>query len=266
MLSRFIALNARWSFALSELAERYCGRRNGLIEFLAQVLPAQLKPGMRVLDVGGGKFPAITTYVKEQLGLHITGLDISGEQLQQAPPGSYDATIVGDVAETPLPSEQYDLIVSVTVLEHVRDNRRALANLSRALAPEGVMIHFVPCGNAPFARVNALLGHRLAKRVLYTLQPSAAEMAGFPSYYDRCTPRQLTGLLHEQGLAVEQLQPYYFSEYLRFCVPLYALELSRQLLTQSLGLSSLAEAFAITARKPLIAPASHPEPRQLQAA
>jgi 2-polyprenyl-3-methyl-5-hydroxy-6-metoxy-1,4-benzoquinol methylase len=253
MLSKFIALNAKLSFKLSDLAERIAGRRNGLIEFLGEVLPSQLKPGMRVLDVGGGKFPAISTYLKQQLALHVTGLDIAAEQLEQAPPGSYDETIVGDVATAALDASCYDLIVSVTVLEHVRDNHRALANLGQALAPDGVMLHFVPCGNAPFARVNALLGHRLAKRVLYTLQPSASEMAGFPSYYDHCTPRQLTRLLSEQGLTVAEIKPYYFSEYLRFCVPLYAVELARQLLMQGLGLKSLAEAFAIIARKPTVA-------------
>ena len=39
--------------------------------------------GIRILDVGGGKYPAISPATKRELNLHVVGLDISAEELAQ---------------------------------------------------------------------------------------------------------------------------------------------------------------------------------------
>src|ERR1035437_10261897 len=80
---------------------------------------SELRAGSVVIDVGGGRGPAIprpdlpagTTYI---------GLDLSGRELMAAPPGSYDRTIVADVTDHLSELEGCaDLVVSWQVLEHV---------------------------------------------------------------------------------------------------------------------------------------------------
>lgn len=216
--------------------------------FQQQVLPGLLRPGLRVLDVGSGKQPAINPSKKSALGLSITGLDISAAELALAPVGAYDTLIVGDAATVTI-SGEYDLIVSHTVLEHVHDTDAALANLSAALAPGGVMAHFMPCANAPFAVLNRLLGG-WSSRLLWAVYPKSRAVAGFPAYYRNCTPSGMRRLCEQQGLVVDAAIPYFCSNYGRFLVPLHAAELTRQLLCQWLRADNLAETFTIVARKP----------------
>ena len=171
-LRRFIDLNrrvSRWERSLVSRLVPGCAA-DGTVDFRDRVLPSLIRPGMRVLDVGGGKEPAISPAMKQRYGLAITGLDVSATELEQAPAGSFDQTIVGDVATVSIPGS-YDLIFSRAVLEHVANPRAAIANLARVLAPGGTMAHFMPCGNAPFAVLNRWLGNKAARRLLFSIFP-----------------------------------------------------------------------------------------------
>jgi SAM-dependent methyltransferase len=217
------------------------------------VVPGLLTPGLRVLDVGGGKFPAISTATRQRLGLHVDGLDVSRDELEQAPAGSYDRLIVGDAADVAI-AGPYDLILSAAVLEHVRDSRRALANLASALADGGRMAHFIPCVNTLFATVNRLLGNGVARRLLHGLDPEARRLAGFKCYYRHCSPAAMRRICADNGLERERIQAYFFSEYTRFLLPVYCCELLRQLTLQWLRADQFCESFLIVARKPAAAP------------
>ena len=201
---------------------------------------------------GGGKRPLIDPETKSRLRLTITGLDISADELAQAPQGAYDRTIVGDAATASLP-DRYDLILSQTVLEHVRDTRAVIANLSAVLAPEGIMAHSLPCAFAGYTLVNRLLGSRLGPTLLWTIYPESRSTSGFKAYYRDCTPRRMRRLCQQAGLEGIEIAPYFCSEYFRFFTPLYAAEMARQLLLMRLGAENLCETFTIIARKPVAA-------------
>jgi len=79
-------------------------RRCALTDFSSRIVPNLLRPCLRVLDAGGGKRPRISLEQKRMLGLHVTGLDLSAAELEQAPEGSYDEHVVGDVATAELPA------------------------------------------------------------------------------------------------------------------------------------------------------------------
>lgn len=250
---RFLAANERLSFRLNDWARRRTGRRCGMGAFREELIPGLLRPGLRVLDVGGGKHPLIGRETKEALGLSVVGLDISADELMQAPAGCYDATVVGDVATAVL-DRPFDLIVSHTVLEHVRDTPAAIANLGAALAPGGVMAHFLPCGWAGFALASRSLGNRLGRSLLWTVYPERRRTSGFPAYYNQCTPHGMRQLCVRAGLEVVETRPYFMSDYLRFLAPLYALEVGRQILLMRLGLENFSETFIVIARKPAAPP------------
>jgi 2-polyprenyl-6-hydroxyphenyl methylase/3-demethylubiquinone-9 3-methyltransferase len=202
---------------------------------------------LRVLDVGGGKHPAISLQTKQDLGLHIVGLDISDVELLQAPAGAYDHIVVGDVATVNIPG-QYDLIFSRSVIEHVQDPASAIENLSRVLAPGGTMAHFMPCRNAPFAIINRVLGNRVARQVLFTLFPDKRHDSGFQAFYNHCTPTELAALIGGRGLEVVKVIPYYKSDYASFFAPFYTLEMLRQALMCYLDWQNYAETFSIVVR------------------
>jgi SAM-dependent methyltransferase len=255
---RFIGWNrklSRWERSLVARVVPGCAHP-GPREFQERVLPSLLAPKQRVLDVGGGKHPAIPLPMKQELGLHIVGLDVSASELAQAPSGAYDDTIVGDVATVAIPGE-YDLVFSRSVMEHVADPRAALANLASALAPGGVMAHVMPCRNAPFAIINRALGNRLARRLLFAIAPRKQANSGFRVYYRDCTPARMSRLCRECGLEVVTTLPYYNSGYTSFFAPLYTVELLRQALMATLRLENHSESFALVARVPRAGAARH---------
>ena len=136
---------------------------------------------MRVLDVGGGKRPAISPKLKKDLELYVVGLDVSEQELGLAPDGAYEQIIVGDVADVHI-HEAFDLIVSCAVMEHVQNPAKAVVNLAGALLPGGQMAHFIPCTFAPFAMFNRLIGNQLARRLLFRLHPDTEDAQGFKAY------------------------------------------------------------------------------------
>lgn len=70
-------------------------------------------------------------------------------------------TLVRAAAEAlPLPDASFELVFSTSVLEHVGDLRRALAETSRVLAPGGLEVHVVPCVEW---KVLAMAGHWVAQ-------------------------------------------------------------------------------------------------------
>ena len=262
MLSKLIRsvvkFNLRLSDGMERAAKKYTARQSGMSEFDDSILPELLKPDLRVLDVGGGKYPRIDMETKRKLGLYVVGLDISHDELQRAPVGAYDRTIVGDVADVEI-GESFDLILSHTVLEHVSENVSAMRNLAAALAEGGVMAHHVPCSNAPYAIVNRLLGPKLSRKVLLAFYPDRSEIAGFDAYYDHCTPSKMRKLCEQNGLQISEMIPYYASDYLRFCAPIYAVDLLRQLGLMWVRALPAAETFTFIACKPA---AAHTSPHQ----
>jgi 2-polyprenyl-6-hydroxyphenyl methylase/3-demethylubiquinone-9 3-methyltransferase len=251
-IRRLIDLNrrvSRWERSVVSRLVPGCAA-DGTVDFRDRVLPSLIRPGMRVLDVGGGKEPAISPAMKQRYGLHITGLDVSAAELEQAPPGSFDGTIVGDVATVSIPGG-YDLIFSRAVLEHVADPRAAISNLAKALAPGGTMAHFMPCGNAPFAVLNRMLGNRAARRLLFSIFPEKAKGSGFRAFYRDCTPSRLLRICRENGLELDKVFPYFNSDYTSFFAPIYTVETLRQALMCSLRLDDFAESFAVVVRAPL---------------
>lgn len=251
VLRQYLDWNSRISRWQRSMAARVIPHlaNDGARVFHERVLQSLLSPGLRVLDVGGGKHPGISLQTKQELGLHIVGLDISDTELVQAPAEAYNDIVVGDVATVNIPG-QYDLIFSRSVMEHVQDPASAIKNLSRVLAPGGTMAHFMPCRNAPFAVINRCLGNQAARRLLFTVYPHKRKDSGFQAFYDRCTPSELSRVVHDSNLEVVNVIPYYRSDYASFFAPFYAIELLRQGLMCYLNWEDYAETFAIIVRNP----------------
>lgn len=79
----------------------------------------------------------------------IVGLDIEFERLQTAKPLA-DRLVNAQGEALPFPGEQFDLVLSHEVLEHVQDDRTTIHEIIRGLKPGGRLVLFCPNRGYPF--------------------------------------------------------------------------------------------------------------------
>ncbi|MBX3645663.1 MAG: methyltransferase domain-containing protein [Rubrivivax sp.] len=223
-------------------------RVDGNSDYCKHLIWRYAHAGQHVYDVGGGKQPFFDLAKKQELSLRVTGIDISASELGRAPPGAYDSTMAADICSF-RGNQDADLVVCQALLEHVPDTQAALAAIASILKPGGVCVLFVPCRNAPFARLNLWLPENWKRFILFTLFPSARHAQGFRSYYDRCTPSRFGQMAEGVGLSTVDLKRYYMSSYFSFFLPLYMLWRLWTVLTIAIGADDWCETFSMVLRR-----------------
>jgi SAM-dependent methyltransferase len=112
----------------------------------------------QILDVGGRKspytigLPAMVTVidlprnseVQEMLHLGLNDRIIGQVQERRS---NVKRVILGDMTESGLPDECFDLVVSVEVIEHVEEDNRFVEEISRVLKPGGTFLLTTPNGD-----------------------------------------------------------------------------------------------------------------------
>ena len=162
---RFFAANRRLSAAVeARLPDLFKRHPHTLYKYeVAELLNRRL--GQVVLDVGGGKDCPFFPYINQPRGQLIIGLDYSEDQLR----GNRDINqkIVADATARGLPLRDgsADLVVSRSVVEHLRDNKAFFENCTNVLRPGGAMISCIPRSVCAFC----------------VTEPAAAELAS-PSH------------------------------------------------------------------------------------
>jgi len=105
---------------------------------------------LKVLDMGCGKGDFIEEFYSR--GAHVTGVDISSEAIESARyrfEGIEQIKLTcADLKFLPLEKEQFDLILSVTVLQHILSDQEitlALKKFNRSLCEKGVLTVLESC-------------------------------------------------------------------------------------------------------------------------
>jgi SAM-dependent methyltransferase len=158
-------------------------------------------------DIGGGANPILERGAAAGLKEYVV-TDISAGELAKAPEGA--RKIVADVTDGPLTDVgPFDLIVSRTVAEHVRDPRAFHASILAMLRRGGRAMHFFPTLYEPVFIANRLLPQRLSDALLQRIQQdreSDGSHGKFEAYYRWCrgpTHRQLRRL-QRTGYEIEE--------------------------------------------------------------
>lgn len=245
-LRRFVDANWRVSGRINEWAAAM-GRADGSQQFPLH-LQRVLRPGLRVIDLGSGRHPSISAAEKRRLGLHVIGVDVSREELDAAPPASWDE-MVCDSAETFVRPGEADLVISRALVEHVPNPVSMFRSVHASLKPGGETLHFIPNRNALFAVLNRMLPHEAKRKLLYTLYPMSRNHLGFRAYYRRCSPAAIRTLLGGIGFRDVTVTPYFSSNYFVALFPAHAAMVSWQVAMQQLGAEELCESFVVHARK-----------------
>lgn len=247
---RFLDLNRRVSHAVDRVLAPASMRLDGFSAFNNDVLERQIASDQLVYELGGGSQPFLWESRRAELRIKLIGLDISADELAAAvPPHSYDRTIVADIAQWAGPADG-DLVICRSTLEHVRDMHGALGGIASALKPGGRAALFMPCRNAPFARLNRLLPERVKRFMLYAAFPEkAAGHDGFPAFYDRATPSGIAALAAAHGLAPVERRIFWMSDYFAVFFPAYLVWRAWTHVARLLPGDEFCETFALVLEK-----------------
>jgi ubiquinone/menaquinone biosynthesis C-methylase UbiE len=92
-----------------------------------------LRPGMRVLDVGCAKGFLVKDFMRSCPGLEAFGVDISLYAIMHAAPEIVGRLHLGNAMSLPFPDESFDAIISINTLHNLRrpDCIRALKEIQR---------------------------------------------------------------------------------------------------------------------------------------
>jgi ubiquinone/menaquinone biosynthesis C-methylase UbiE len=208
-----------------------------------------LRPGATVVDVGGGKRCSYGARRPSEGSVRIIAVDLSEESMEGNT--DVDERRVADVVRAGLPfgAEEVDLVTSRSVLEHLQDVERFAAESARVLKPGGHSIHLLPGRFGLFALINAVLPHRVARALLFSLRPSMIGIGGYPVRYDRCSYRELKDVFERQGHDVHVEPSYFGAQYFEFLFPLFAAVSAYEWACRALGLKQLAPRLLVVARK-----------------
>jgi SAM-dependent methyltransferase len=138
-------------------APEFVGPRHELRERLLLDLFLSAVPGPEVLDAGAGQ--GTMSIRLERLGFEVTSTDVAGAAvavLRQRLAGDVEQASVTDL---PFADASFDGAVLGEVLEHVEEDRRALAEIARVLRPGGVLALSVPANPKLFGPSDKWAGH-----------------------------------------------------------------------------------------------------------
>lgn len=106
---------------------------------LQHALRRSLRPGMSVLDAGGGTGTITRAVLQAEPTARVTLLDQSEGMLAEARP-LRARRMRGDIAALPFRDGSFDLVTAAWVLETLPDPARAVRELLRVLAPDGQLL------------------------------------------------------------------------------------------------------------------------------
>jgi SAM-dependent methyltransferase len=157
-------------------------RESYLLRWVARLCQEPQRGGLRILDVGCGD--GLFFDRLERFG-RVEGVEPDASLVSD--PRWRDRIRVAAVGEGALPRSAYDLVLMLDVLEHIADDRAALAEVRGALKPGGHLLLTVP-----------------ALRVLWSRHDEVNE------HHRRYHRRGLTRLLGSAGFAVRDVR-YFFA-------------------------------------------------------
>jgi SAM-dependent methyltransferase len=208
-----------------------------------------LRTKQTVADVGGGKSCPFAKYRDPAQKTKIIAVDTSESELEQNT--DVDEKRVANVVQgLPFETEEVDLIVSSSVLEHLENLDDFVANSTKSLKKGGYFIHLFPSKYAPFALINQALPHTFSKPVVDFFRSEQRGICGFPALYRDCYYSAIRRLLKKHNLEIVDIHlSYYQSIYFSFFAPLFLVSALYELLIQTLGAKNLCAYLLVIARK-----------------
>lgn len=160
----------------------------------------------KICEVGGGANPLLPIEYLRSHALEYTILDVSQEELDKAPP-EYNKVLADVCGSGTSQLEQFDLVFTKMLAEHVVDGRTFHRNVRHMLSPGGLAFHFFPTLFAPPFVLNWLMPESMSSRVLQTFAPRNQIKHGkFPARYSWCRGPSRSQIERLEGLGFDLVQ------------------------------------------------------------
>jgi hypothetical protein len=166
----------------------------------------------------------------------------------RAPVGSYDEYYVSDVTKrVEAFKEQFDVVISWQVLEHVKPLEAAFENIHYYLKPGGRMLTQFSGTFSIFGLINQVIPSSVAPWALKKLTRRDPETV-FPAYYHHCWSSAIARGLQDWS-EVEIVSRYNAAGYWRFAKLLQKLYLKYENWAERTGRDNLATHYLVDARR-----------------
>jgi methionine biosynthesis protein MetW len=111
--------------------------------YLLSLIKSNIPLGSSVLDVGCGDGTSIAPLAREH-AMDYVGVDVSATAVAFARRNGLDAHQIEHASDLPFGEAAFDAALCLEVFEHLRDPRKAAAEIARVLRGGGVLIASVP--------------------------------------------------------------------------------------------------------------------------
>ena len=146
----------KWFVKSHGHGQRVAGRADRLMEFV------KVREDYKFLEVGCGA-GAVSKFIAQKFHLDVTGIDVDPELIDIANKNSENIPNllyqIADATELPFDDQQFDVIISIGVMHHIRTWKNALKEIRRVLKPYGYFIYSDLVYHDWFAKVGKMFGH-----------------------------------------------------------------------------------------------------------
>lgn len=163
-----------------------------------------------ILELGAGRWPSFRLAEMPSTIQSYTVNDISPDELALLPEGYEKACfdVSGDAANF---KDNYDVVFSRFLAEHVPDGEAMHRNVHQVLRPGGIAFHLIPTLYAVPFIINKYFPEKLTTRILEIFSPRRAMSPKFPAYYSACygNPERMRQMLTEIGFRKVEIRNFY---------------------------------------------------------
>ncbi len=169
-----------------------------------------------VLDAGcgnGGMMIKYKNIPQKIIGIDVETTEIDNNQI-------IDQKIIANLEKTPLPDNSIDVVVSVFVLEHLKNPEKVFIEIKRVLKKDGVFIFITPNILNPIMGLSNILPHFL--HIFFRKYVLKKQEETYKTYYKVNTHDSIVFLAEKIGFKKCEIKRAGNPEYVAFCKPFVA--------------------------------------------
>ena len=222
LLRRFLAWNRRLSEGLVDkfaVFSRDADYRSELVDRIHSDIRIQKLHS--ILEVGGIDRPLL----EKSANYAFDGLDIEHRENCEVVYDNFRVQSIEDPVDA-----KYDMVISITLLEHVPDNSSAIDSIAGCLVKGGRTHHYIPSKWHPYSIALRIIGPKWQTRLIPLLRPGTETVTGYPAFFDHCSAPAMKKLFSEKGFSNIHIRAFYnANDYFAWFLPVsIQARLSRQ--------------------------------------